>query len=605
MSGGGATVAVDAPSVPVPSVHIHMRSRKLDDGLVFRAIHLVDTSPLVATVEGWRETDRVGPGGRPETFPIRALLVAMVLCGITNEPMLATRFTDVLFRQLSPAMRHALAVRKPPDPDDTKGTDNLYRNVRTRFHALLGLMDPSPTPKNRRLDAVTFEALLELRRGRYSEAEWAERKDRLGWFINQVLEMSIRVLPREVRRHWLGSAAVDATVIPTFARPPRRDPRAKKGVPPKTHTYSSDPDADWYHRDKRDHLDGTADAKLSMWGYEATLVVSGNDEPDMPSAVPTMVLGMAPLHKPGTRVGQNALVALSSISQRGHPAHYLAGDRAYTQCKPEDFQLPARSLGYRPVIDYKIDQLGRQGSFQGMIQVDGPYYCPAMPETLINATRDYRDGNIDEDTHRARIEERRRYRMRMKGSPDAEGHVRMMCPAANPGPSVRCALKPASEGGNGRVRTRIPVTDVLAQNPPKICTQESITLPPVEGAKFLQELAHETPEWHAHFKTLRSSNEGMNGFIKDGAREAVDDPERRRIRGVAAQSVLVAFQLFAANMRKIDEFLARRATGNTKVRKLPSRRRTTPLQQWLPAPTTVIVPDPVDAGGDPDPPSSA
>ena len=64
------------------------------------------------------------------------------------------------------------------------------------------------------------------------------------------------------------------------------------------------------------------------------------------------------------------------------------------------------------------------------------------------------------------------------------------------------------------------------------------------------------PEWHATYSTLRNSNEGMNGFIKDGAREAVDDPERRRIRGVAAQSVLVAFQLFAANMRKIDEFLA-------------------------------------------------
>ena len=46
----------------------------------------------------------------------------------------------------------------------------------------------------------------------------------------------------------------------------------------------------------------------------------------------------------------------------------------------------------------------------------------------------------------------------------------------------------------------------------------------------------------------------MNGFIKDGAREAIDDAERRRIRGVAAQSVLVAFQLLAANIRKIERF---------------------------------------------------
>jgi hypothetical protein len=60
----------------------------------------------------------------------------------------------------------------------------------------------------------------------------------------------------------------------------------------------------------------------------------------------------------------------------------------------------------------------------------------------------------------------------------------------------------------------------------------------------------------------------MNGFIKDGAREAVGDPERRRIRGVAAQSVLVAFQLFAANMRKIEEFLAKQETEGQNVRKL-------------------------------------
>ncbi len=605
MSGGGATVSVDAPSVPVPSLRFGVRSGRLDDGLVFRAIDLVDASPLVATVEGWREADRAGPGGRPETFPIRALLVAMVLCGITDEPMLATRFTDVLFRRLSPAMRHALAVPKPPNPDDHQGNDNVYRNVRTRFHALLQLMDPSPNPKNRRLDAVTFEALLELRRGRHSEAEWAERGERLSWFINQILEMSVRVLPREVRRHWSGSAAVDATVIATFARPSRRDPRARKGVPPKTHTYSSDPDADWYHRDKRDHLDGTADAKLSIWGYEATVVVSGNDEPGRAIGRADPGAGHGPPPQAGHPGGTERPRGPPSISQRGHPAHYLAGDRAYTQCKPEDFQLPARALGYRLVLDYKIDQLGRQGSFQGMVQVDGLYYCPAMPEPLINATRDFRDRKIDEDTHRARIEERRRYRMRMKGSPDDEGHVRMMCPAAKPGPSVRCVLKPASEGGNGRVGTRIPVTDILAADPPKICTQESITLPPEAGAKFLQELAHETPEWHAHYATLRSSNEGMNGFIKDGAREAVDDPERRRIRGVAAQSVLVAFQLLAANIRKIEQFLTARAIEAKKVRRLPSRRRTKSLQQWGPAPTTVVIPDPVDASGDPDPPSSA
>jgi hypothetical protein len=184
-------------------------------------------------------------------------------------------------------------------------------------------------------------------------------------------------------------------------------------------------------------------------------------------------------------------------------------------------------------------------------------------------------------------------------------HQRLICPAGGPAPRVRCALKPKSEGGDGRARPRIPVTDVLNRHTPKVCLQQSVTLPPNEGAKFAQELPHGSPEWHATYATLRNSIEGMNGFIKDGAREAVDDPERRRIRGVAAQSVLVAFQLFAANMRKIDEFLARRAVTGPRVRKLPSRRRTRSLKTWAPQSAVEAPAGTVDVPGDPDPPLTA
>src|SRR5665213_635797 len=314
---------------------------------------------------------------------------------------------------------------------------------------------------------------------------------------------------------------------------------------------------------------------------------------------------MAPLRKPGTQVGQSAIVALANISSRGHPAHYLAGDRAYSQAKAEDFQLPARALDYKVVLDHKIDQLGRQGAYAGMIQVDGLFYCPAMPESLIKATLDFRNGVIDEATHAARIEERRNYQMRPKARPDADGHVRMVCPAASPAPRVRCSLKPKSEGGDGQARTRIQVTDVLALHQPKVCTQQSITVPPEAGAKYAQELPHESPEWRAMYATLRNSNEGMNGFIKDGAREAVDDPERRRIRGVAAQSVLVAFQLFAANISKINEFLTRKAAGDKRLRKLRPRRKTRSITTWVPTSTTAITPTVDDASADPDPPLTA
>jgi hypothetical protein len=224
-----------------------------------------------------------------------------------------------------------------------------------------------------------------------------------------------------------------------------------------------------------------------------------------------------------------------------------------------------------------------------------------MPETLISATADFRNGTIDEETWHARIEERRRYAIRPRSRPDEGGHVRMHCPAAGPNPTARCVLKPASEGESKTTRTRIPVTGALAAFPPKICTQQSVTLPPEAGAKFAQAMPHGTEEWRAHYATLRSANEGMNGFVKDGANEALDDPERRRIRGVAAQSVLVAFQFFAANLRKIGQFLVKKFTEAKKLRTLLARRRTRSLADFAPAGKG----DTVSTSGDPDPPLGA
>ena len=53
------------------------------------------------------------------------------------------------------------------------------------------------------------------------------------------------------------------------------------------------------------------------------------------------------------------------------------------------------------------------------------------------------------------------------------------------------------------------------------------------------------------------------------------------MRGVQ-RSVLVAFQLIAANVRKIDQFLSKREVEANKVRKLPSRRPTKSLTTWNP-----------------------
>ena len=102
------------------------------------------------------------------------------------------------------------------------------------------------------------------------------------------------------------------------------------------------------------------------------------------------------------------------------------------------------------MVDYKVDQLGIQSSYAGMLQIEVAWYCPAIPKVLIEATIDLRAGAIDEATYMDRLEERWKYLVLPKAGPDAEGHVRLRCPASNPAPVARCDLKPGSVSPKAR-----------------------------------------------------------------------------------------------------------------------------------------------------------
>jgi hypothetical protein len=130
-----------------------------------------------------------------------------------------------------------------------------------------------------------------------------------------------------------------------------------------------------------------------------------------------------------------------------------------------------------------------------------------------------------------------------KGKPEDDGHQRFGCPAALPTWKVKCPLKPASERFDGKVRIQIRPDASLREFRPRACEQQSVMVSPEAGAKFRQVLVFGSPEHRRVYATLRNSVEGMNGFVKDPAYEGVGESGRRRVRGVAAQSILVAFQL--------------------------------------------------------------
>lgn len=563
-----------------------------DDSRVRWAVEQIRRSPIPERVQTWRDADRIGPGGRPEHFSVDALLAVMLLAAHKALPMLATTWADIMRRHVSPTMRNELGLPEPPDEDDAQACAAYYRTVTYRFHVLADLVDPSPYPKNRRLDPEEFQRRTKT----MSPAEVTLRTDRLTWLINEILEISLRTLPRHIRRQWKGAIAVDGTPIPGFARPERKEPDpTSRTTPPKRRVlkHSADPDNGWYLRDG-DHRDddttpnGGPPRKM-VWAMEATLAVAGSDDDSPGRNFPVLAMGMSPLDKPGFRVGENAIIALSSVRSRGWPAGELGADRAYTNATPETFAYPARALGYRPVLDYRVDQLGIQDSTDGALQIEGALYSPGIPAVLVNATGDLRAGLIDDATYAVRIEERRLYRLRPNGREDEHGRIRMSCPAAKNAPTVQCEHKRGSIDPRKPKRPRIDLNHLLRTDPPTVCQQGSITVGPEAYGRLWQTLHYGSPEWKNRYATLRNTDEGAHGIAKDGARHAMADPTRRRIRGTAAQSILVAFLLTAMNFRSINTFCRKAEAdedGTLRVPRRPRRSTHLSLLDYEPTPAT-------------------
>ena len=179
-------------------------------------------------------------------------------------------------------------------------------------------------------------------------------------------------------------------------------------------------------------------------------------------------------------------------------------------------------------------------------------------------------------TYAARVKAREAWRLVRKAGPDADGYERFSCPAPGEHSHLCCPLRPYA-----RALGQVPVlAPPLA--PPKLCTQSAITVAPDIGARHRQVLDFASEEWARHYATLRNTIEGTNGYLKDPAHETLGQPGRRRVRGIAAQSIFCAFLVMAANLRKIRAFRALVADGRTADIAARARRRRTSVGDHLP-----------------------
>jgi hypothetical protein len=494
--------------------------------------------------------------GRRRPLPVRAVLTALLCLALDDRPLFLTEATRLLFSQLSPASRRLLGV-----PAGTVTTRRAflaaYRRVRYCFGQILTVAGPSALPKNRRLPAAGLKA----RTRPMTPGQATAARDRLEALANALLEASVSVLTEEERAACGGGTGLDATPVPLFSRGPSK----RAGL------SASDPDGGWYvregdHRDRED--DKGKPLRKIAWALEATIAVTARP-PGTPPATPNLAIGMA-MARPGEDPGGTGARVLASAAARGHKPGWLGYDRACTAALPGRFHLPARALGYSPVMDYRADQPGIQASTQGALLVEGTWYCPALPDPLITATARLRDHAITRDLYDQQIAARAPYQLKRKDGPDDDGYQRLSCPALGRHPGLMCPLRPASlSPRDGRPKVLQP-----PEEPPKICRQTAITIAPGTGARYRQDLPYASPAWHQAYATLRNTIEGLNGYAKDPAHQALAQPGRRRVRGIAACSLFTALLLMAANIRKIRTWRALTPRDKARITRRARRRRT-------------------------------
>lgn len=533
----------------------------VDDEAVDFAITVIERSGVATRLEDALEKST----GRTRSVSVLAVLVALLCLAIDDRPLLLTSVTDVLYRRLSARARALLSITGTVT--DRRGFLAAYRRVRYCFHAMCSTVDPSPLPKNRCLPDDELAAAAKEMTAEESEAA----RGRLEALVNALIEASVSVLSDEERSAHDGAVGLDATPVPLFSR----------GASKRTGRGASDPDGAWYvrggdHRDVDDPSTGRTRTRIA-WALEATIVTMA-PSPGAVATHPNLALGLA-LTRPGEDPGGTGARVLASVVARGHRPGHLGADRAYTAALPERFHLPVAALGYSIVMDYRIDQLGIQANSGGAVLVEGNWYCPSMPEALVAATADLRAGTIDRVTYQTHIAARADYRLKRKDGPDADGYERLACPATGSHPCLMCPLRESSlSPRDGRTKVLDPPAE-----PPKVCGQTAITIAPDVGVRHRQALAFGTEEWARHYATLRNTIEGLNGFVKDPAHEALAQPARRRVRGIAAQSVFCAVLLMAANLRKIRSFRAVVADGRTDEIAQRAKRRRVRLGDHLPA----------------------
>ena len=511
-------------------------------------------------------------GGRPARLKIEQVVIAMMILILENSPMEMVDVAELLRDRLTTEQRQRFGVPKRGN----ERAECWYDWAQRTLSAFEDSIDPTPRIDRRRRgtqgEYMAAKEKVERDPNRH-EREWAMHE-----IMNRIVWTAARMMPAEYVPS--DSTVVwDATNIPTmrkdFQRGKKFDPT---GVQDPDTPITMLPEGGRYYRESMDHSPeglGRKAVKKSYWAFEGSVAIQIPYDPDKVFDSPIVAVGINH-HPPAADPAGNTIRVLEWLKRQGVQIREFLADRQYNEGVTAD-TLPAylHRNEIERVIDFKSENVGVKGQYEGIIQMGGRMYCPMLPDRFktlgkraTEAYNDYKSAQSrNEDPEWQRFDEEfetlKKYEFRQKQSVNENGSVPVMCPAQGSGMTAMCPARPESMKVDPDGRPRLPILlDRPVEDLPKCCTNAtSITVP--EDAsdwqfmKYGQSVAFRSPEWYRSYNR-RSLIEGFFATLKHEQDLRIDDYVRIKKRGKVSHYLFFALTVAVANLHRIREFLEKR-----------------------------------------------
>ena len=560
--------------------------QQVDPATVALVESRVRQSGILTQLDAWAREDAKpeGMGGRPAMISYRAVLTALLLLAHEGSPMHMRRAGLLLQHRLTPESRALLGLPAAHSSFATHTASNnrWYTNTIRAFHRMKRLMDPYPQEL---YTAKTYKQIQDILHA-HDEERAEKYRARLNEYTRLFLRMTFMIQPRDVRR---ASKQLDVSFDQTYVGTPTTKGYSRKNLPSRVAAEQKvkrfgdespgpvDAWAGWHVKsgkaERKDYAKGETDETTPGrgeygsydWGWVVNLAVRVDADEPGSKRFPSLVVA-ASLSIPNREVAEEAVHLLQAAASLDLAPGIADADKQYwANSVPHRLLKPALKTGFTPSTDYRVDRLGVKGGKHGGLFVEGDVYCPSTPKPLLNATKDFLAKDIDAATYRARLEERKAYRLPVKEKANANGKTMLRCPAIGPSPTVTCPLRELMVNAAQKARPHVEPETLEEEFLDTICKKHSASFDLSEMQAPQQAFDFASDEWEVFHDHARNTVESENQQLKASGDEDIATAGRRRVRGIAAAQMMITLLLVNHNIRKIAAFLSDKAKENART----------------------------------------